>query len=130
MAQGTLTPAISKSPWSLQNAHFAWGSALIGVLTLAVYYRVLAKLVTDWWQIPDFSHGFLVPVFAAYLVWAKRKTLLEIRLAPTWSGIASCRPGTRGPASGCLRRGTVSRADFAGDPVGGAGAEFWRLAAS
>jgi len=49
---------------------------------------VLAKLVTDWWHIPDFSHGFLVPIFAAYLVWAKRKTLLETRLAPTWTGIA------------------------------------------
>ena len=88
MVQGTLTPPISRNPWSIQNAHFAWGSALIGALTLAVYYRVLAKLVTDWWQIPDFSHGFLVPFFAAYLVWAKRKTLLNTRLAPSWSGVA------------------------------------------
>jgi exosortase len=54
----------------------------------AVYYRVLAKLVTDWWQIPDFSHGFLVPIFAAYLVWTKRTALLETKIAPTWSGIA------------------------------------------
>ncbi len=55
---------------------------------VAVYYRVLAKLVIDWWQIPDFSYGFLVPIFAAYLVWAKRKTLLNTRVVPTWSGIA------------------------------------------
>jgi exosortase len=88
MAQDIQIPVISKSRWSLQNAHFAWGSALIGVLMAAVYYRVLAKLVTDWWQIPDFSHGFLVPIFAAYLVWAKRKTLLDTRITPTWSGIA------------------------------------------
>ncbi len=57
-------------------------------LMAAVYYRVLAKLVIDWWQIPDFSHGFLVPIFAAYLVWAKRRTLLSTKIAPTWSGIA------------------------------------------
>ena len=88
MAQDILFPVISKSRWSLQNAHFAWGSALIGVLMAAVYYRVLAKLVTDWWQIPDFSHGFLVPIFAAYLVWTKRTALLETKIAPTWSGIA------------------------------------------
>ena len=69
-------------------AHFAWGSVLIGALMAAVYYRVLAKLVIDWWQIPDFSHGFLVPIFAAYLVWAKRRTLLDTKIAPTWSGIA------------------------------------------
>ena len=88
MAQDIQIPVISKSRWSLQNAHFAWGSALIGVLMAEVYYRILAKLVTDWWQIPDFSHGFLVPIFAAYLVWTKRTALLETKIAPTWSGIA------------------------------------------
>ena len=54
----------------------------------AIYFRVLVKLVTDWWQIPDFSHGFLVPIFAGYLVWSKRKTLLETRIAPSWGGVA------------------------------------------
>ena len=88
MAQSIQTPAITKNPWSLQNAQFAWGAALIGILVMAVYFRVLAKLVTDWAEIPDFSHGFLVPIFAAYLVWAKRKTLRNIKVAPTWSGIA------------------------------------------
>jgi exosortase len=45
------------------------------------------KLVTDWWQIPDFSHGFLVPLFAAYLVWEKRETLRATKIAPSWGGI-------------------------------------------
>ena len=89
MAQSIDIPAITKkNRWSLQNAHFAWGAVLIAILIMAVYYRVLAKLVLDWWQIPDFSHGFLVPIFAAYLVWAKRKTLLSMKVAPTWSGVA------------------------------------------
>jgi exosortase len=88
MAQGIQIPVIPKNRWSLQNVHFAWEWALIGVLMAAVYYRVLAKLVTDWWHIPDFSHGFLVPVFAAYLVWEKRKILRATRIAPTWSGVA------------------------------------------
>jgi len=88
MAQEIQTPAITKNLWSLRNARFAWGSVLIGVLMVAVYYRVLAKLVTDWGRIPDFSYGFLVPIFAAYLVWARRKTLLKTKVAPTWSGVA------------------------------------------
>lgn len=69
-------------------AHAKWGAALIGLLVLAAYYRVLGKLVIDWWNIPDFSHGFLVPPFAAYLVWTKRKAIREVRIAPTWSGAA------------------------------------------
>jgi exosortase len=64
------------------------GTATICLLVAADYYQVLGKLVTDWWQIPDFSHGFLVPLFAAFLVWEKRKTLRDTKVAPAWSGIA------------------------------------------
>jgi exosortase len=89
MAQGIQTPVIiKKNPWSLQNAHFAWGSALVGILVMAVYYRVLAKLVIDWAEIPDFSQGFLVPIFATYLVWVKRETIRNTKIAPTWNGVA------------------------------------------
>jgi exosortase len=88
MVQDIQTTAISKKSWSRRNAHFAWGPVLIGVLTAAIYYHVLAKLVTDWWRMPDFSHGFLVPIFVAYVVWAKRKSLLNTKITPTWSGLA------------------------------------------
>ena len=88
MAQVIQKSASRTYPWSFQNAQFTWGSVLIGVLMAAVYYRVLGKLVHDWWTIPDFSHGFLVPIFAAYLVWVKRKTLQDTKIVPTWSGIA------------------------------------------
>jgi exosortase len=88
MAQDLQIAAVPKNSWSLQNSHFAWGSAFIGILVAATYYRVVGKLVVDWWEIPDFSHGFLVPIFAAYLVWTKRKTLIATKIAPTWSGIA------------------------------------------
>jgi len=88
MAQVLQAPAIPPNPSSIRSARFVMGSLLIGALTAALYYRVLAKLVTDWWQIPDFSHGFLVPVFAAYLAWTKRKALLTTKIAPNWRGIA------------------------------------------
>jgi exosortase len=74
--------------WIFRDAQSALGAGLIGLLVVAVYYQVLGKLVTDWWTIPDFSHGFLVPFFAAFLIWEKRQTLLGVTLAPVWSGIA------------------------------------------
>lgn len=88
MVQDTNTQATPKSRWSFLKADIAWNWVLIAVLIAAVYYHVLIKLVTDWYNIPDFSHGFLVPIFAVYLVWVKRKTLLETKIVPTWSGIA------------------------------------------
>jgi len=88
MAHETQTLVTPKESRFFSHAGFAWGSVLIGVLLAAVYYRVVGKLVTDWWELPDFNHGFLVPIFAGYLVWEKRKTLLAIKAAPTSSGIA------------------------------------------
>ena len=71
-----------------RSGQFALGSALIFLLMAAIYYQVLGKLVIDWWQLPDFSHGFLVPIFAAYLVWDKRTVVRDTRIAPSWNGIA------------------------------------------
>jgi len=84
---GARSSAVREVARLQQDVHFAWGSVLICVLLAAVYYRVLIKLAIDWWEIPDFSHGFLVPLFAGYLVWVKRKTLVETKITPTWSGI-------------------------------------------
>jgi exosortase len=87
MAQNLEAPVLPRNSWFAQNAHFVRDSAIVGALVLAIYWRVLAKLVTDWWQIPDYSHGFLVPVFAGYLVWDRRRNLLGTNLAPNWGGL-------------------------------------------
>jgi exosortase len=62
--------------------------AIIAALLCVLYYRVAFKLVYDWYTIPDYSHGFLVPLFAAFLVWDKRKMLSATPVKQTWSGIA------------------------------------------
>ena len=88
MTQDAQTPAASPVFCPLRDAQFAWALAIICLLIVAVYYQVLGKLVSDWWQIPDFSHGFLVPFFAAYLVWEKREVLRGTKVTPSWNGIA------------------------------------------
>jgi len=62
--------------------------AIIGILLCVLYYRVAVKLVYDWYSIPDYSHGFLVPFFAAFLIWDKRKTLSATPIKQSWAGIA------------------------------------------
>jgi exosortase len=58
-------------------------AALLGVL----YYGVIIKLVHDWYTLPDYSHGFLVPLFAAFLIWDKRKVLSATPIKQTWAGL-------------------------------------------
>ena len=70
------------APWSM-----AWAPVvLLGALLLVLYHSIAVKLVTDWYELPDFSHGFLIPFFAAFLLWDKRHQLRHTAIAPNWAG--------------------------------------------
>jgi exosortase len=63
-----------------------WGQvAILGVLLGVLYAKIAVKLVVDW-AIPDFSHGYLIPFFAAFLIWDKRHALRAIPVRGTWAG--------------------------------------------
>ena len=54
-------------------AHWLWRSMSLvcayGLVLGGLYADVLSDLVRDWWQDPDYSHGFLVPLLAVYSLW-------------------------------------------------------------
>lgn len=69
-------------------ASFQWGPVIfVTLLVLVLYVRVIAKLVYDWYTIPDFSHGFLIPLFVGYVLWQRRGRLEAIPLQPSWAGV-------------------------------------------
>jgi len=59
-------------------------ATLLGLL----YANVLPDLVRDWWDDPNYSHGFLVPLFSAYLVYQRRASILATEFRPSWWGLA------------------------------------------
>lgn len=73
------TEGISKSSWMR--------IAVLCTLLIPLYYRIMLKLVNDWYQFPDYSHGFLVPFFVLFLLWDKRKALLRTPVKPSWTGL-------------------------------------------
>jgi exosortase len=71
------------TPWSIP-----WGPVLLlGALLILLYHGVAVKLVTDWHELPDFSHGFLIPFFAVFLLWDNRQTYRSTPIAPSWAGM-------------------------------------------
>src|SRR5215471_18095776 len=60
---------------------------LIAALLIALYYRIGIKLVIDWYNIADYSHGFLVPLFSLFLLWDKRKQIAATPVQSTWAGL-------------------------------------------
>jgi len=55
---------------------------ILAALLGAVYWKILGALVTQWWDDPNYSHGFLVPLFGLYLVWQQRAALRTL----SWRG--------------------------------------------
>ena len=46
---------------------------ILAALLVILYLPALIDLVVDWYQDANYSHGFLVPLVSAYLIWRKRK---------------------------------------------------------
>lgn len=78
----TIAEAIPPSALSLSGP---W--VLLAALLVLLYHHIAVKLVTDWAELPDFSHGFLIPFFAAFLLWDKRVQLRNTVIAPSWGGV-------------------------------------------
>lgn len=60
---------------------------LLTLLLIAIYYRIAAKLIYDWYDLPDYSHGFLVPFFSLFLLWDNRARIKAIPTRQSWKGI-------------------------------------------
>jgi exosortase len=60
---------------------------IIGLLLVAVYFRIAGKLVFDWFDITDYSHGPLVPLFSIYIMWDNRNVLRNTPVRPSWGGL-------------------------------------------
>ena len=61
-------------------------------LLVLLYWRIGTRLVRAWSEMPDYSHGFLIPLFVAYLVWDQRESLRRVPIKPTWAGLSVVLP--------------------------------------
>lgn len=64
-----------------------WQGIVLACLVSWLYASVLARLAHQWWTDPNFSHGFLVPVFSAYILWQNRAKLQQVHRAPSSWGL-------------------------------------------
>jgi exosortase len=71
---------------SRDRAWIVWSAILIGLVGI-LYAGVLKILVGQWWNEPDYGHGFLVPLFSGYVVWRQRERLFKIESKPANFGL-------------------------------------------
>jgi exosortase D (VPLPA-CTERM-specific) len=67
----------------------AWILGLIAVVLAAIAFRgALFELVRRWTVQEEYSHGFLVPLVTAWLLWTRRDVLFADMGQPSWTGPA------------------------------------------
>ena len=85
----TSAPNPAPPPRSFTLTPTTWAAlGLLALLLVAIYFRIAVKLVTDWYNIPDFSHGFIVPFFSLFLLWDKRSAIRNTPIQPAWAGLS------------------------------------------
>lgn len=78
-------PAFSIAPTSVPTR--AWIFGCLATLLAAIAFRgALFELVRRWTAQEEYSHGFLIPVVAAWLIWTRRQALLASFGRPSWIG--------------------------------------------
>ena len=66
-----------------------WGTLVVAIAAIAFVFRDgLVYMVGDWDK-EEYSHGFLIPIIAAFLIWRKKDDLAAAGvLAPGGTGAA------------------------------------------
>jgi exosortase len=58
-----------------------------GVLVVVLYWSTVGGLVKQWWTDSDYSHGFIVVIFAGYLLWRSREQWKQTEIRPSVAGL-------------------------------------------
>jgi exosortase len=76
--------AVRHPPW---QAKMWWQALILVLLTVWLYSSIFLELGLQWWRDPNFSHGFLVPPFIAFVLWRSRHSFLALPGRPSSWGL-------------------------------------------
>src|ERR1700694_5679876 len=62
-------------------------AGILFLLATWLYGPLALRMASQWWQDPNYTHGFFVPVFSLFLLWERRAKLATLRIKPAWSGL-------------------------------------------
>jgi exosortase len=79
--------AVAPPVGGIFNPASLWRGAILGLLISWLYAPILVQLAAQWWHDPNFSHGFLVPLFSLFLLWKDRVRILKLSAVPSSWGL-------------------------------------------
>ena len=83
MIQEVQTEHVETEPLSVRESPLRavplWQMGVLAALFVWLYSSTVRHLVGQWWHDPNFSHGFFVPLFSAFVIWQERNRLAQDR---------------------------------------------------
>ena len=79
------TPA-KIEPHMARTVSLAAGALVL--LLIATHWATFARMVERWSYEPQYSHGFIVPIFALVVLWSRRDMLKRVVWRPAWMGLS------------------------------------------
>lgn len=76
-------------PGLLANSGLRVGLFLLVILLVTALFWNSFVEMERLWQLPEYSHGYLIPFLAAYLFLIRSERLVETRPSPSWLGVAA-----------------------------------------
>lgn len=69
------------------NPYLWWQVSVVVLLILWLYSPVMVRLALQWSRDANFSYGFLVPAFSAFVLWQNRERLRKLTPKPSSGGM-------------------------------------------
>lgn len=81
------SPAAPATGWSSSPSRVAIIQVVaLATLLVAAYWTPLRQIELRWRTDPDWSHGYLVPVFSLYFLWTRRHAIASAAVRPSYFG--------------------------------------------
>jgi exosortase len=81
---GDMDDSVPLDAASAQTAWIVFGGL---TLVLVVAYLDMLRFTSSFWAMDMYSHGYIVPAFAAYLFYILRKPLMQAETKERWLGV-------------------------------------------
>lgn len=66
-----------------------WATLIAGIAVLAYTFHASAvRMANAWFEREEYSHGVLIPLIAAFLIWQRWPAVARERLAGSWWGVS------------------------------------------
>src|SRR4051812_97317 len=62
-------------------------AATLLVVLVGTHWPTFGIMIDRWTHDPQYSHGFIVPIFALIVLWSRRGMLTRLTWQPAWSGL-------------------------------------------